>query len=644
MHEDRCDATPAIPKISTPLLAGLRSALGLEATTFPGWCVQGRGYAERLWLVGDRIVVSKPIGKTQIQHTRAHLRILEEIKQHVPDGQTYVLCLDWKHLNSSTREARQLWVSSMARDLRLQGIVFSQITPFFRMNIKLGRRFNIVNYPVEIADDYQEAIARTAALLGRTVDGSTAAQAMRDSSGSAALATIGPTDEVVQFLSMIDWSVPGTASFDLIPENHKARALYDAFAIIKLEVDTILEERKLREEELQRARRAAEQADRAKSAFLASMSQEIRTPMNGILGASRFLADSPLTPEQAGWVQIVQQSAEGLLHIMNDILDITQVQAGRLELASVDFEVAEVVDRVLGLWAHRAEEKGLALTAAVDPEVPATLRGDPARLAQILLNLVGNAVKFTERGAVRVSVSLERTTDAQAVIRGAVADTGPGIPEPLRKKIFDAFAKGDTAPSRQGGGVGLGLTIARQLVHLMQGQIYLASSSPEGSAFAFTAALDKCSAAPRIRGRASSSAQPPGLSAAARSRMRLLLVEDNAINQMVAVKMLERLGYTVEIAGDGCEALAALARNSFDLVLMDLRMPRMGGIEATQVIRSGGGGVLDPGVPIIAMISNAMRGDREQCVAAGMDDLVAKPVSVQRLSAAIDAVLSTRSR
>jgi signal transduction histidine kinase/CheY-like chemotaxis protein len=646
MHrEDRRDATPPIPQISTPLLAGLRSALGLTATTSPDWCVHGRGFAERLWLLGDRVIVSKPIGRSQSQHARDHLHIVEKIvAQHVPARQPYVLCLDWKHLHGSSREARQLWVSAMARDGRLQGLVFCQVSPFFRMNIKLGRRFNIVSYPVEIAADYEEAIARIAAMLGKAVDRSAATQAMRDSSGSGALETIGPMDEVVQFLSMIDWNVPGTAAFDLIPENHRARTLYDAFAIIKMEVDTILEERKLREEELRRARRAAEQADRAKSSFLANMGHEIRAPMNGILGMTRFLIDSPLTAEQAEWVGIIQQSADGLLKIMNDILDITQVEAGRLELTSVDFEIEEVVSRALGIWAHRAAQKGLELTASIDPEVPAKLRGDPGRLAQILLNLVGNAVKFTEKGSVRVSISLERTTDTQVVIRGAVTDTGPGIPEPLRQKIFDAFSKGDASQSRQHGGVGLGLTIARQLVHLMRGQIYLAGSSSEGCTLAFTAALDKCTAAAPEKAKPASSSVPPlGLSTDERHRRRLLLAEDNAINQLVAVKMLERLGCTVEVAGDGQDALAALSRNRFDLVLMDLHMPRMTGIEATRVIRSGGGGVLDPGVPIIAMTTNAAKGDRERCIAAGMDDHVTKPVSMARLAAAIDALLATRS-
>jgi signal transduction histidine kinase/ActR/RegA family two-component response regulator len=647
MVEERRDATPPIPAITTPLLAGLKSAFGLESTTAPTWCVQGQGFAERLWLVGDRIIVSKPMGRSQIQHTAAHIDIVDQIvAQFIPDDLQFVLCLDWKHLHGTTKEARHLWVSAMSKNERIAGIVFCQTTPFFRMSIKLGRRFNLVKFPVEIADDYHEAIAKTAIALGRTIDAAVAAQAIgKEPSESGGFDIVGPVDEVVRFLSMIDWNLPGTSAFDLIPENHKIKTLYDAFAIIKMEVDTILEERKLREDELYRARHAAEQADRAKSAFLANMSHEIRTPMNGILGMARFLADSPLGEEQADWVRIIRQSAEGLLKIMNDILDITQVEAGRLVLENVEIDVHRVVDRVIGLMSAQASEKGLSLEAAVDPAIPRDLIGDPGRLAQILLNLVGNSVKFTERGGVRVELAIERETAEHVMLRGSVTDTGPGIQEEARQNIFDAFAQADVSLSRRHGGVGLGLTIARQLVHLMQGQIYLAESSREGCTFCFTALLERVSPASRVKLPSTPSPSPTSAQATqGRKPARLLLVEDNKVNQLVAMKMLEKLGYSATLAVDGVDALAALARAKYDLVLMDLQMPRMSGFEAAREIRSGGAGVLDPGVPIVAMTASAMKGDREQCIAAGMDDHIAKPVSLERLAAAIEGQLSTRPR
>ena len=646
MAEPRRDATPLIPSITTPLLAGLKSAFGLDVFTAPSWCVHGQGFAERLWIVGDRIVVSKPIGRSQIQHTVAHIEIIDQIvAQFVPDETQFVLCLDWKHLHGTTKEARHLWVSAMSKNPRLAGIVFCQTTAFFRMSIKLGRRFNLVKFPVEIADDYHEAIAKTAEVLGRTVDASALVEE-RGSSDSGSFDAIGPVDEVVRFLSMIDWNLPGTAAFDLIPESHRLKTLYDAFAIIKMEVDTILEERKLREEELYRARHAAEQADRAKSAFLANMSHEIRTPMNGILGMTRFLAESKLGEEQAEWVRIVQQSAEGLLKIMNDILDITQVEAGRLVLDSAELDIRDVVDRAVGLMSAQAADKGLVVEASVDPAVPRRLVGDPGRLGQILLNLLGNAVKFTERGAVRVEVAVERESEDHVMLRASVTDSGPGVPEDARLNIFDAFAQADVSLSRRYGGVGLGLTIARQLVHLMQGQIFLAESSAEGATFCFTAVLGRGPGPGRAKLPSVPSPHPAAVAGehAGGDPVRLLLVEDNDVNQLVAQKMLEKLGYSVTIAVDGVDALTALSRSRYDLVLMDLQMPRMSGLEATRVIRSGGGDVLDPGVPIVAMTASAMKGDREQCIAAGMDDHVAKPVDMARLAAVVEAQLTKRPR
>ncbi len=387
-----------------------------------------------------------------------------------------------------------------------------------------------------------------------------------------------------------------------------------------------------------------------KSMFLANMSHEIRTPMNGILGMARFLAESPLGEEQAEWVRIVQQSAEGLLKIMNDILDITQVEARRLVLESVELDVRDIVDRAVGLMSAQAAGKGLVVEASVDPAVPRRLVGDPGRIGQILLNLLGNAVKFTERGAVRVEVAVERESEDQVMLRVAVTDSGPGVPEDARLNIFDAFAQADVSLSRRYGGVGLGLTIARQLVHMMQGQIFLADSSPRGATFCFTVVLGRGAGAGPGPGRAKLPSSPSPHPAAVagvqadREPVRLLLVEDNKVNQLVARKMLEKLGYSVTVAVDGVDALTALSRSRYDLVLMDLQMPRMSGLEATRVIRSGGGEVLDPGVPIVAMTASAMKGDREQCIAAGMDDHVAKPVDMARLAAVVEAQLTKRPR
>ncbi|MCL4801254.1 MAG: response regulator [Burkholderiales bacterium] len=370
-------------------------------------------------------------------------------------------------------------------------------------------------------------------------------------------------------------------------------------------------------EEREHARAAAEAASRAKSQFLANMSHEIRTPMNGIVGMAELLASTRLDDRQRRYIEALHRSAESLLDIINDVLDLSKIEAGRLELATTDFDPRATVTEVVELMRVRAEGKGLALELRVADAVPPRVHGDPIRLRQVLTNLVGNAIKFTERGGVRVSIGPEPGA-AAPMLRVEVADTGIGLTAEQSSRIFEAFTQGDASHTRKYGGTGLGLAISRDLVALMGGEIGVSSLPGRGATFWFTVAVAPASA---------SAAEPAAAEPARLAPLagRVLLVEDNELNQVVARGMLEALGLTVVTAANGLEAMAALAQRRYDLVLMDCQMPELDGFEATRRIREreAAGGVRRS--TIVALTANAVSGDRERCIAAGMDDYLAKP-------------------
>ncbi|MCI0439954.1 MAG: GAF domain-containing protein, partial [Chloroflexi bacterium] len=641
---DGSDALERFPGLEPNVRLGMRSFIGAPLRSkgeviavLSMRSAQPNAYSQRHLALAERIavqiagaVVNSQLHKT-LQREAAEREALAEI------GRIITSSLDISEVYERfTEQARRL-IPFDRIALNLVDLESSTHTNAFVVGADVPERRQGLVTP--LADTLTERVVRSkraVLICAQEADGSDLARelpAMAPNARAGIRSCVGvpllSKGEVIGALNI------GAATMNAYTERDLALAQRIADQIAGAVVSSLLHE------EARKARAAAEDASVAKSEFLANMSHEIRTPLNGVTGMIDLLHATELTDRQRGYLRMMKTSADTLLTVINDTLDLSKIEARRLDLERIEFDVRELVSSTVDMLAIRAQqEKGLDIAKRVHSDVPAILVGDPTRLRQILVNLVGNAIKFTDQGGIEARVDLESASPDEVVCHFQVRDTGIGIPRDKQQIIFQAFTQADSSTTRRYGGTGLGLAICSSLVNFMGGRIWVESEVGQGSVFHFTARFGVSHRTTPLSRKASLSQatlDPSHPLKRSERPRRILLAEDNRINQTLAVSMLENWGHSVVVVGDGAQAVEKVKSEQFDLVLMDVQMPRLDGIEATRIIREWEG---DPGrrVPIIAMTAQVMQGDRERLVGAGMTGYVPKPIQAGDLYAAIESV------